>query len=268
MKKYWLILFIGIFLPVFAGENLRVPDIRALGMGGNGVTLSSVFNPALLECSSYRRVRLDYFNRYALKELGTLNGSIQYPNRFLSTALYLSSFGYDQYRQNRGRIGLAKHLSRHWAVGIGFQYTWIQSELYAETPARLSTDLGVVYTPVDKLLIGFVVNDLPSVRIAFKDMEIKELNTYEIQAGFNYKIMNGLLITGFVSWNEANRIKGGLGMEFRVWERFSLRTGVQTAPFLPSLGTGFHWKWFGIDAVALWHPVLGVSSGVGLSYSF
>ena len=25
-------------------------------------------------------------------------------------------------------------------------------------------------------------------------------------------------------------------------------------------------KWFGIDAVALWHPVLGISSGVGLSY--
>ena len=60
MKKYWFILLAGVVFPLFAGENLRVPDIRALGMGGNGVTLSSVYNPALLEFSpqsiSYRRL--------------------------------------------------------------------------------------------------------------------------------------------------------------------------------------------------------------------
>ena len=93
MKKYWFILLAGVVFPLFAGENLRVPAIRALGMGGNGVTLSSVYNPALLEFSPQSMVRLEYFNRYALKELGTVNVSIQYPIRFLSAALYLSSFG-------------------------------------------------------------------------------------------------------------------------------------------------------------------------------
>ena len=234
MKKYWFILLAGVVFPLFAGENLRVPDIRALGMGGNGVTLSSVYNPALLEFSPQSMVRLEYFNRYALKELGTVNGSIQYPNRFLSAALYLSSFGYDQYRQNRVRMALAKRLNPHWSVGVAFQYTWIQSELYT--------------------------------RIASKDIEIKELTTYEIQTGFNYEIINNLLITAFVSWNEMHQVRGGFGMEYVAWERFQVRAGVQTGPFLPCLGAGFKWKRFGMDAVALWHPVLGISSGVGLSY--
>lgn len=266
MKKYWFILLAGVVFPLFAGENLRVPDIRALGMGGNGVTLSSVYNPALLEFSPQSMVRLEYFNRYALKELGTVNGSIQYPNRFLSAALYLSSFGYDQYRQNRVRMALAKRLNPHWSVGVAFQYTWIQSELYTETPARLSTDIGMVYSLIDKLLIGISVSDLPSVRIASKDIEIKELTTYEIQTGFNYEIINNLLITAFVSWNEMHQVRGGFGMEYVAWERFQVRAGVQTGPFLPCLGAGFKWKRFGMDAVALWHPVLGISSGVGLSY--
>ena len=28
MKKYWFILLAGVVFPLFAGENLRVPDIR------------------------------------------------------------------------------------------------------------------------------------------------------------------------------------------------------------------------------------------------
>ena len=38
------------FVPIniHAVDNLRIPDIRCLGMGGNGVTQSVLFNPALV----------------------------------------------------------------------------------------------------------------------------------------------------------------------------------------------------------------------------
>ena len=72
-------LFFCLF-PVSAEENLRLPDTRALALGGNGVTLSSFSNPALVQLSTDKVIHLEYFNRYALKELGSINGSFQYPN--------------------------------------------------------------------------------------------------------------------------------------------------------------------------------------------
>lgn len=260
-------LFICLF-SVSAEENLRLPDTRALALGGNGVTLSSFSNPALVQLSTDKVIHLEYFNRYALKELGCINGSFQYPNTYLSTGIHLASFGYERYRQNMARIFLGKQLNTRWMMGVSFQYTWIQSELYEEIPARLSTDIGVVYIPFDKLLIGCVARDLPSVRINAKDLNLKELRTYAVQIGFNWEVLNNLLITSFAGVDEKHRIQGGFGMEYEVWNCFQLRAGLQADPFLPSLGVGFSFHHWQLDAVALWHPVLGVNSGVGLSYSF
>ena len=209
MKKYWLSLFLCVTISALAIENLRLPDVRALSMGGNGVTLSSVYNPALLEYSSEKVVRLEYFNRYALKELGTITGSFQLPNRYLSTAFQLTSFGYEQYRQNMVRIELAKRLNSHWCVGVSFQYAWIQSELYEKMPARLSTDIGIVYSPMDKLLIGIMARDLPSVSISQKQLEVKELKSFEIQTGLTYEVIDRLLISAFAAMGGA--FIGGLG---------------------------------------------------------
>ena len=166
------------------------------------------------------------------------------------------------------RLFLGKQLNTRWMMGVSFQYTWIQSELYEEIPARLSTDIGIVYIPFDKLLIGCVARDLPSVRIRAKDLNLKELRTYAVQIGFNWEVLNNLLITSFAGVDENHRIQGGFGMEYEVWSCFQLRAGLQADPFLPSLGVGFSLHRWQLDAVALWHPILGVNSGVGLSYSF
>ena len=50
-------LFICLF-PVSAEENLRLPDTRALALGGNGVTLSSFSNPALVQLSTDKVTRI------------------------------------------------------------------------------------------------------------------------------------------------------------------------------------------------------------------
>ena len=268
MKKYIFIFEIISLFSLGATNPLRISDMRSGAMGGNGVTLSYLFNPAMLELSTSPVLSIEYFNRYAIKELGTVQGGFQFPNPLLSTGVQIVSFGYEQYRQNMVRIELAKRLNSHWSVGVSFQYAWIQSELYEKMPARLSTDIGIVYSPMDKLLIGIMARDLPSVSISQKQLEVKELKSFEIQTGLTYEVIDRLLISTFAAVDESRRINGGFGLEYVVWERFSLRAGMQTSPFLPCFGAGFRLKGFGIDAVALWHPVLGISSGVGLNYSF
>ena len=48
MKSISLFVLFWASINIHAVDNLRISDIRSLGMGGNGVTQSVLFNPALV----------------------------------------------------------------------------------------------------------------------------------------------------------------------------------------------------------------------------
>lgn len=268
MKKYIFIFEIISLFSLGATNPWRISDMRSGAMGGNGVTLSYLFNPAMLELSTHPILSIDYFNRYAIKELGIVQGSFQYPNPYLSTGVQITSFGYEQHRESLARIAFSKRLNNHWAMGISFQYTWIQSELYEETPSRLSTDIGMVYSPVEKLSIAVSIRDLPSIRLSDKDKNINSFQSYNIDIGIHWQVLNDLLITCYAGIDEEEDVQGGFGLEYQIGDCFFLRGGVQVPPFLPSFGAGFRWRQWGVDLMAVWHTSLGISSGIGLFYSF
>ena len=59
-------------------------------MGGNGVTQSVLFNPALVALYTDKVLHLEYFNRYGVKELGTVGIGFVYPNPLLSAGVDIS----------------------------------------------------------------------------------------------------------------------------------------------------------------------------------
>ena len=69
MKLLILSLLSGVFPCLYAVNNLRLPDMRSVGMGECGITQSFLFNPALIGRESYKNLDINYFNRYGLKEL-------------------------------------------------------------------------------------------------------------------------------------------------------------------------------------------------------
>lgn len=274
-KPLPIILFLGIVVvflficsPLYAVDNLRLPDIRSLSIGGNGATQAVLFNPALISLSGKRLIQFNYYNRYSLKELGHYNGNIQYPNSLLDIGLQVSSFGYDEYRESMFRLCMGKRLGERWSLGIGVQYSLLQTELFDERPAYLSTDIGVTFFPFDKLLIGMLIMNVPSVSIGDEMPDINNFINYLCQIGIEYQIINNLLIMGSLGSEEEEAITGNIGIEYTVFDSFHIRSGIQTTPLVPSMGVGYELSSFSIDAVATWHSVLGVSMGIGLSFSF
>lgn len=251
-----------------AVDNLRLPDMRSGGMGGNGVTQSVYFNPALVPLSTSRQIDINYFNQYGLKELGTVSGSFQYPNPVLSVGLHVASFGYDEYRESLFRLFLGKQLGEQWTLGVAVQYAILQTSLFEESPSCLSTDIGATFKPIDKLLIGLLIMNLPSVMISDKDVQVKDFNDYSVQIGFQWEIINSLLIVGSVLTNEQHPISGSAGIEYTPFSTFRIRAGVQGNPFLPTMGVGYSFSKFTVNAAAVYHPVLGISMGLGLLLSF
>ena len=126
--------------------------------------LSALLNPSLLALMPKREIRADYFNRYGIKELGTLNGGLCYPNTLLPFGAHLASFGYDEYRESMFRFSVARRLSRLWSLGVSLQYILLQSELFERDMARIAVDVGAAFHPSDDWLITVSVMNLTTDR--------------------------------------------------------------------------------------------------------
>jgi hypothetical protein len=253
---------------VWARDNLRLPDTRTLGMGGCGAAHSALFNPALLALQEEREIRTDYFNRYAMRELATVSGGFRFPNRILPAGLHVASFGYDEYRESMFRLSAGKRLNARWTLGVSVQYALVQSELFESDAARLSTDIGASFRPADSWLITFSAVNIPSVSLNSEEIDSERIGTYLTELGVSRQFVSNLLITGGVAHSRETRLAGSLGMEYRPYGDFHLRTGVRTSPFCPALGAGYRFAGLAADIAAVYHPVLGVSTGLGLSCSF
>ncbi|MDR1454579.1 MAG: hypothetical protein LBJ01_02905 [Tannerella sp.] len=251
-----------------ARDNLRLPDTRTLGMGGNGVSHAVLFNPALLALQERKEVRTDYFNRYGVKELATVSGGFCFPNRILPAGLHVASFGYDEYRESMFRLSAGKRLNAFCTLGISVQYAFIQSELFESDASRLSTDIGASFQPVDNWLITCSAVNLPSVSLNSEEVDTERIGTYLIELGANWQFIDNLLITGSMAHTMETGWSGSLGMEYRPYNDFHLRTGVRTSPFCPSLGAGYRFAGLTADVVMIYHPALGISTGLGLSCTF
>lgn len=251
-----------------AVDNLRQADMRSLAMGEGGVTESILFNPALVVLSTRKMIHAAYFNRYALKELGTVHAGFIYPNQQLPTAVDICSFGYDEYRESMIRLSVGKRLHDKWGIGVSIQYSFLQTKWMDEVPKALSTDIGLLYCPVDKLLIGMLIMNFPVVKLSRYSTEINEFIDYSVRIGFQWKVINTLLIVGSVESNREDVLTGSMGMEYIPFSHFYLRAGIKANPLLPTFGVGYRFSRFTMDVAAVYHPVLGMSTGLGFSYSF
>lgn len=269
MKRIFILfLFFLYTCPFYAVDNLRLADIRSLGLGGNGVTQSLLSNPALVSSYSHSYLYTNYLNRYAVKELGTMQVGWVCPSFSLPLAIDISSFGYDSYRESMFRVMVGKQVGRKWRIGMSVQYSLLQTMLTNEVPKRLSADLGLLYSPVDKMLIGMLIMNVPTVSLEKKYTDIKDFTEYSIQIGFQYSVINNLLIIGTAESNKSDPLTGSGGIEYQPFSNFCLRAGLKVVPLLPALGLGYSFSHFTADAAFLYHPVLGVSMGIGVKYGF
>ena len=113
-----------------------------------------------------------------------------------------------------------------------------------------------------------LIQNFPSVEIRKKDIDIESIISYSLQIGFQWEIINNLLIVGNAETDKQTTLSGRIGIEYQLIDHFYIRTGIKVTPLLPTLGIGYRLSDFVVDVAAHYHPVLGVSTGIGLKYCF
>ena len=271
MKRYGLLLLLmgGMICNSASSiDNLRIPDLRTLSIGGGGVTETPLYNPALLANLTNHRLFANYYNRYSVSELATVSGGFYFVNDILPTGFEITSFGYDAYRESLFRLSMGKRVAEKWTIGVSVQYMLLQSELFAESSGRVSADLGITFQPVENVLTGLSILHLPSVKVGDENIDNKHITYYMMQMGFDWQVVNTVLITATAEYCEVDKVASSFGMEYIPAENFRIRAGLRTTPFKPSFGVGYQLGDIQLDVGALYHPVLGISMGLGISFSF
>jgi outer membrane receptor for ferrienterochelin and colicin len=182
--------------------------------------------------------------------------------------LHIASFGYDAYRESMFRFAAGKLLNENLSLGISLQYAILQSELFETSASRLSVDLGASWRVVDNWLITASVVNFPSKILSSENIDSERIAVWTAEVGVNWQIFNNLLITGGARRNRETPFGAAFGIEYQPFTDFQIRAGVSSGPFRPSLGIGYGFSKITADVVMIYHPVLGVSTGLGVAYTF
>lgn len=263
-----LLFLLLICISANAADNIRISDIRTLSLGGSSATETPLYNPAVLSAQKNKKVYAGYYNRYSVKELATVSGGVYYTNDVLPTGFEIYSFGYDEYRESLFRLSMGKQIAQKWSLGVAFQYTLLQSELFEESSGIVSTDIGVTYKPSESVLTGLSILNFPSVKTGDENIDNSHIAPYAVLLGVNWHFTEMVLLTGSFEHSKEESATGSLGMEYLAFENFKIRAGTKVSPLSPTLGVGYNINNIVADVSAVYHSVLGISLGIGLSFLF
>jgi hypothetical protein len=199
------------------------------------------------------------YRRFNIKELDTRAIFLLLPNRFIDAGLQLSSFGFENYGLTQVQASFAKQLSTNFSVGTNLVYLNENSFLEPENRDFFAADAGIFYRTENSLSLGFTAENLLHTDSQFPTV---------CNAGVGYEIIKNCTVFFEGSYNFQKDFHVSAGIEYLIETQFAVRGGWRNNPKTPSLGAAYIGKQWKAETAFLLHPVLGLSSAVGIAYFF
>lgn len=256
---YCVVLFMCISHAAYPYGETNDVDVRALALGNVKALSRGLSNPAYLAFREQKELAASVYNRFGMKELNTASIYALIPNRTIDAACLLSAYGYEDYRLLQGQVNLAEKLSSSFSIGTNLTYLNENSILEPESKHYLSAGIGFCYRINESFEAAFTVENL---------LRTGSLLPVSCNLGINCRLLPdcfALLETGY-DFGKQFDVKAGI--EYEMAGTFSVRAGFGSRSKTPSLGaayTGTQWK---TEVAFLLHPVLGLSSAIGISCFF
>ena len=253
-------------VPLRASNDPQPVGARAAGMAGVTVTLGDVWaisnNVAGITALAKPTLGLYAENRFNLKALSTATLQAVYPwaNKGW-VGLELARFGDKLYNEQKIGLGYAHKIG---PVSLGLKATLMQLHLEELGSKRtVAISFGGQSEIIPSLIFGAYIHNLTQARLAdFQDERFPTVMT----AGLAYKPGEKFFLT-LETEKDLERpadFKGGV--EYKIIEQLTLRTGFSSARQSATAGVGFTSRQLQIDYALGGHSVLGMSNYLSVSY--
>ena len=269
MKQSILILIASLLINRCHADGLeRASGGRAAAMGGTSACEQSVWalhnNPAGLATLHGWHGGLYYENQWLLKEAAFKSGGLA--KSFTDIGCFgmaVRQYGWSQFSENLFSVAYARDFGPYLQMGLRADWIWLHFS--ADYPDRNAPgfELGIQSQVTDRLRLGATLfNPL--------NTKLKTLNEDTLpivmKLGLAYRFtedFTGQLELEKSSLSSGVRIGGGL--EYLLFERFSLRAGAQHRPDILSFGVGYALNRLQVDVAAQMHQALGASLQIGIT---
>lgn len=266
-----LLFFLVIFFvaAVFASGDNFLSGGRAAALSGAAITLSDVYattnNQAGLGFMTDYSVGVYTDRRFLNAKVNNVNIAVALPFEQVGVfGLSANYYGFSLYNETKIGLAYARKFGAKFSMGVQFDYLRLSM---AELGNRnfFTLEMGMQYKPWKVLTIGaHIYNPIPyKVEPVFGE----RLPTI-LKFGVGYEPAQKVLIAAEYEQDIYYKPRFKAGVEYRVVKYVSLRAGTQTAPFCGTFGFGVNVVGLKLDAAAAYHPVMGFTPHLALSYSF
>lgn len=254
-------LFFSFSLPsfLFAFDETNQTDIRSLALGQVRSLSHELMNPAHLSFSEKKGVGVFALNRFGIKELTTSGLYGLFPSKIIDSGFKLSYYGFNDYQLIEGNICLSKRISHNLSLGLNVGYLSENSFLEEKTKSFIRSDPGVFWKINTKFELALTTHNLLQT--------FPNAKTFCF-FGMNYHLDKACGLLFEINTDFQKKFHLGLGVEYIILEKLTVRCGYQSKTENPAIGAGWKIDNFQIDAAFLLHDRLGVSGGIGVHFTF
>ena len=268
MRKGLLFIFLIPFISFSGNDNFHI-GARNSGMGNTGLTLADVwairYNQAALADVNQMAVGISYESRFLTKSLGIQSFAFALPTKRGTFGINYTGFGDNLYRETKLGLGYGMKLSEKFNIGIRLNYHSLRLGNNYGKANSLTFELGFVAKPTKNLEIGFHLFNPNSVKL--NDYQ-NEIIPVILNLGISYKFSDKLRTNVEIEKDIEHPYSFKVGFEYLPMDYLYIRAGITTNPTMPTIGFGVIKKQFKIDFSTAFHPSLGITPALGMTYSF
>ena len=206
----------------------------------------------------------NYYIPYFTKELSTQNISLVAPTKFGTINTIIGRYGYKHYNESYFTLGYAKSFSEKFSISfqLNLQHNQIPESSNSQ---QIFSSFGFMFTPHPQVNIGFYTINPEKSKIKIAQ-ETELIDSY-FNLGFRLNATDQIAISSEISHQLNYASITRFGLEYHINKIITTRVGIYGKPITYTMGIGIKLNNLTIDTSASNHVILGISSGIGISYS-
>lgn len=264
---FTLVLFIGVL--VAEGQTLRRPvaapyiglgaysinHVDILSVTANQASLAQLKNSAVGAYGERRFLQNELNNYAAVVGVTTQNGNF---------GIKAGYAGFSDYNETQLGLAYARKLGNKIDAGVQFNYNGIQVPAYGNASA-ISFEIGTIMHVSEKLHAGVHVNNPVGGKFGKEEQEkLPSVFTF----GIGYDASQKFFISFEVEKEEDQPVNVNAGFQYKLIQQLLVRGGISSATSSYWMGLGLQLNAFRIDVTSSYHSQLGMTPGLLLLFNF
>ena len=259
-----LVLLFSFVESIFASFEISGNGARSRAMGLAYVGLADSPDVIFINCSGLAQIRqtslnLFYSRPFGMKELSFGSMAAVLPTIVGHFGAGIVSYGNEIYREQTVMFAFSRSVRKKLYLGINFHYMKLQINGYGSN-FSYSFDFGLLVKITENCKWGFTATNLNRAEIGAAQEQLPQ----SFSSGFSLSPVAGLILNMDIFKDIDFPAEFRAGIEYLIFNRIALRTGITTQPDNFCAGLGMMFSHFQIEYAMTTHADLGLTHQFGI----